>query len=86
MPDAQPAQPPVSWQERRLPPRYAPVWARIAGTWRRGLIAVWVTTPGSGTWDCILMADEPPGSQPWQGRYACDPATIQARHGEVPPA
>ena len=85
MPDAQPAQPPVSWREQRIPPRHAPVWVRIAGTWRRGLIAAWVTTPGSGTWDCILTADEPPGGLPWQGRYVYDPLTIRPRHGEVPP-
>jgi hypothetical protein len=86
MPDAQPAPPPVSWREQRIPPRHAPVWVRIAGTWRRGLIAAWVTTPGSGTWDCIVTADEPPGSPPWAGRYAYDPLTIRPRRGDVPPA
>ena len=36
--------------------RQAPVSVRIADGWRRGLIAAWVTTPGSGTWDCVITA------------------------------
>jgi hypothetical protein len=47
MPDAEPARPPVGWQERRIPPRHAEVWVRIAGTWRPGLIATWIVT-GTG--------------------------------------
>ena len=74
-----------TWREQRVPPRHAPVWVRIAGTWRRGLIAEWVTTPGSGTGDYNVMADEPPGSPPWAGRYVYDPAAIRPGHGEVPP-
>ncbi len=44
-----------------------------------GRIPEWVTTPGSGTWDCVIMADEPPGGVPWQGRYVYGPLTIRPR-------
>ena len=74
-----------SWQERRIPPRHAPVWVRIGGSWRKGTVAAWVRSPGSGTWECVITADEPPGSPPWAGRYVYDPAAIRPRHGEVPP-
>ena len=80
-----PARPPVRWREQRIPPRHAPVWVRIAGTWRKGRIAAWVTTPGCRAWDCVITADEPPGGLPWQGRYVYDPLTIRPRHGEVLP-
>ena len=85
MPDAQQAGPGVTWREHRLPPRHSPVWVRIRGTWRKGRIAEWVTIPGSGTWDCVITADEPPGGSPWQGRYVYDPLAIRPRDGEVPP-
>ncbi len=84
MPDAQPAGPPVSSQERRVPPRHAPVWVRIAGTWHRGLIQYWIM-PASGSWEVMITADEPPGGLPWQGRYIYDPATIRPRDGDVLP-
>ena len=84
MTDAQPARPPVSWKEQRVPPRHAGCWVRIGGTWRRGLIAEWIRTE-AGTWECLITADEPVGSPPWQGRYVYDPRAIVPRHGDDPP-
>ncbi len=85
MPDAQLAGPPVSWRERRLPPRHAPVWVRIAGSWHRGLIQYWIM-PAGGSWEVVITADEPPGSPPWQGRYIFDAAAIRPGHGDDRPA
>jgi hypothetical protein len=85
MPDAQPAGPPLSWRERHVPPRHAQAWVRIAGAWRRGLIATWILTT-AGTWECVISADEPGGSPPWQGRYVYDPAAIRPRYGDNTPA
>jgi hypothetical protein len=84
MPDAQPAKPPVSWREHHVPPRHAAVWVRIGGTWRPGLIATWIVT-AAGAWECVITAEEPGGSPPWQGRYVYDPAAIVPRYGSDPP-
>lgn len=84
MPDAQPAGAPVSWRELHVPPRHGEVWVRIGGTWRKGLIAEWITT-GAGTWECLITADEPAGSRPWQGRYVYSAETIRPRRGDAPP-
>jgi hypothetical protein len=65
-------------------PRHAAVWVKIAGCWRRGLIAYWIM-PVTRRWEAVIAADEPPGGPPWQGRYVYDPATIRPRYGDSPP-
>ena len=67
-----------------MQPRHRPVWVRVRGTWRRGLVVSWVITP-SGTWECVIADDERPGGPPWQGRYVYDPAAIVPRYGDDPP-
>jgi hypothetical protein len=52
------------------------MWVRIGGQWRKGRILECVTEPGAPGWDCVILADEAPGGEPWQGRYAHDPAAI----------
>ena len=84
-PDARRAGPGVGWRERRTGPRHAAVWVRTGGQWRKGRIIEWVTEPGAPGWDCVILADEPPGSVPWQGRYVYDPAAIRRRDGDTPP-
>jgi hypothetical protein len=60
--NARPAQPGPSWRERRAPPRHAPVWVRIDGTWCRGRVTAWVSFPGSRIgWQCQIEA-EPDGT------------------------
>ena len=85
IPDARRSGPGIAWRERRAGPRHAAVWVRIAGRWRKGRIIEWITEPGGTGWDCLITADEPPGSAPWQGRYIYDPAAIRPRDGDAPP-
>jgi hypothetical protein len=85
VPDARRAGPGVAWRERRTGPRHAAVWVRIGGQWRKGRIIEWVTEQGAPGWDCVILADEPAGGVPWQGRYVYDPATIRRRDGDTPP-
>jgi hypothetical protein len=33
----------------------------------------------------VILADEPPGGVPWQGRYVYDPAVIRRRDDDTPP-
>jgi hypothetical protein len=85
IPDARRSGPGVGWRERRTGPRHAAVWVRIGGRWRKGRILEWVTEPGAPGWDCVILADEPQGGVPWQGRYVYDPAAIRRRDGDTPP-
>jgi hypothetical protein len=86
VPDARRAGPGIAWKERRTAPRYAAVWVRVGGRWRRGRIIEWVRQIGRDGWDCVIMADEPVSGPPWQGRYAFDPRSIRARDTDQPPA
>jgi hypothetical protein len=54
---------------------------RIGGTWRKGLIATWVSTDTG--WEAVILADEP--GPPWSGRYVYNAETIRPRRGEDPP-
>jgi len=82
IPDARRSGPGIGWRERRTGPRHAAVWVRIGGQWRKGRIIEWVTEQGAPGWDCVILADEPPGGVPWQGRYVYDPAAIRRRDGD----
>jgi len=86
IPDARRSGPGIGWRERRTGPRHAAVWVRIGGQWRKGRIIEWVTEPGAPGWHCVILADEPPGGVPWQGRYVYNPAAIRPRDGDTPPA
>jgi hypothetical protein len=86
IPDARRSGPGIGWRERRTGPRHAAVWVRIGGQWRKGRIIEWVTEPGAPGWDCVILADEPAGGVPWQGRYVYEPAAIRRRDGDTPPA
>jgi hypothetical protein len=67
----------VDWRERRVGPRHAAVWVRIAGRWRKGRIIEWVIELGSRPgWEVVIMADEPSDGVPWQGRYGYHPMAI----------
>ena len=61
------------------------MWVRIGGQWRKGRILEWVTEPGASGWDYVILADEPSGGVPWQGRYAYDPVAISRRDSDTPP-
>jgi hypothetical protein len=65
--------------------RHAAVHVRVGGRWRKGQITKWVTDRGSGGWECVIAADEPSDSPPWQGRYVYDPRAIRPRHDYTPP-
>ena len=86
VPDARRAGPGIAWKERRTAPRYAAVWVRVGGQWRRGRIIEWVRQIDRDGWDCVIMADEPMSGPPWQGRYAFDPRSTRARDTDEPPA
>ena len=83
IPDARRSGPGVAWRERRTGPRHAAVWVRIGGQWRKGRIIEWVTEQDAPGWDCVILADEPPGGPPWQGRYAYHPASIRRRNQQL---
>jgi hypothetical protein len=85
--DARLAVPGPGWRERRVPPRHAPVWVRLGGTWRRGRVTAWIRSGDRPGWECRIEADEPgPGEGlPWGGRYVYDPAAIRPRYGSAPP-
>jgi len=61
-------------------------WRRgDGGQWRGGQIIEWVRQIDWDRWDCVIMADEPVGGAPWQGRYTFDPRSIRARDTAQPP-
>ena len=89
MPEARLAVPGQDWGDRRVPPRHALVWVRLAGTWCRGQITAWIRPGTRPRWECQIMpdADSPPGDLLRGGRYVYDLAAIRPRYrGEATPA
>jgi hypothetical protein len=85
-PNAVYARPGPSWRERRYPPRHAPVWVRLEGAWREGIIQYWVTIdPVEYGWECQVEV-EARRSGGRSARYVFDEQAIRPRYGPDPPA
>lgn len=85
--DARLAVPGPGWRDRRVPPRHAPVWVRLGGTWRRGRVTAWIRPGARPGWECLIEAEDEPGEGlPWSGRYVFDPAAVRPRYASTPPA
>jgi hypothetical protein len=63
-------------------PRQRAVWVRIGGRWRKGRILEWVIEQGAPGWDCVILANEPPGNS-CRGKAAM-PST-RRRDSDAPP-
>jgi len=86
IPNAAYARPGPSWREREYPPKHAPVWVRIDGTWQKGLIIRWMTIdPARLGWECRIET-EVSASDRRTARYVYDERSIRPRHGSDPPA
>jgi hypothetical protein len=86
IPNAAYVRPGPSWREREYPPKHAPVWVRIDGTWQKGLIIRWVTIdPARMGWECRIET-QVSASDRRTARYVYDERSIRPRHGSDPPA
>jgi hypothetical protein len=86
VPNAVYARPGPSWRERKYPPKHPPVWVRIEGAWREGVILYWVTIDPAGYgWECQIETDVP-GTGRRSARYMYDEQTIRPRLSSDPPS
>jgi hypothetical protein len=70
----------------KYPPKHPPVWVRIEGAWREGVILYWVTTDPAGYgWECQIETDVP-GTGRRTARYMYDEQTIRPRLSSDPPS